>query len=166
MMGSTDPLELPVKCSVAVVLRCAARPGEFLAVRRPPDDDRLPDVWGLPAVTLRTGELPEAAVRRLGREKLGADIQASRFVGVRAADRQDHLLILMDLEAGGQGGQEGLVEGAEKLCQQGLNTRRRSEREPATTHDILPQLSVYSSEAQHRREQDGLAQVGEKSRET
>ena len=105
MMGSTDPLELPVKCSVAVVLRCAARPGEFLAVRRPPDDDRLPDVWGLPAVTLRTGELPEAAVRRLGREKLGADIQASRFVGVRAADRQDHLLILMDLEAELQSGE-------------------------------------------------------------
>ena len=92
-------LEGPVKCSVAAVVRSSAHPGAFLAVRRPPDDDRLPDVWGLPAVTLAEGELPEAAVRRLGREKLGTDLEPRSFVGIRAADRGEYLLILMDIEA-------------------------------------------------------------------
>ncbi|HEX6070343.1 MAG TPA: NUDIX domain-containing protein, partial [Longimicrobiaceae bacterium] len=67
---STDALGRPVKCSVAAVVRREGAPGEFLAVRRPPDDDHLPNVWGLPAVSLRDGELPEAALRRLGEEKL------------------------------------------------------------------------------------------------
>lgn len=92
-------LEGRVKCSVAAVVRSPAHPGAFLAVRRPPDDDRLPDVWGLPAVTLTDGELPEDAVRRLGREKLGTELEARSFVGIRAADRGDYLLILMDIEA-------------------------------------------------------------------
>lgn len=95
----SNPLEKPVKCSVAAVVRSAGHAGAFLAVQRPPDDDRLPDVWGLPAVTLQPGELPEAAVRRLGIEKLGVPLRATRFVGIRAADRHDYLLILMDLEA-------------------------------------------------------------------
>ena len=101
----TDPLDRPVKCSVAAVVRRGEGLAEFLAVRRPADDDRLPGVWGLPAVTLRPGELPEAALRRLGEEKLGVSLRPLRFVGVRAADRGDHLLILMDLEAEVQRGE-------------------------------------------------------------
>lgn len=96
---STDALGRPVKCSVAAVVRRVGAPGEFLAVRRPPDDDHLPNVWGLPAVSLRDGELPEAALRRLGEEKLGARLEPTRFIGIKAADRGDYLLILMDLEA-------------------------------------------------------------------
>jgi ADP-ribose pyrophosphatase YjhB (NUDIX family) len=90
-------VERPVRCSVAAVVR---RPDQsFLAVRRPLDDDHLPGVWGLPAVTLKAGELPEAALRRLGREKLGAEISPVRFVGILSADRGSYELILMDIEA-------------------------------------------------------------------
>ena len=89
----------PVKCSVAAVLRNPEDGREFLAVQRPPDVDRLPDVWGLPAVSLQPGELPEAAVRRLGREKLATGIEPVRFVGIRSMDRGDYELILMDVEA-------------------------------------------------------------------
>lgn len=95
----TAVLEKPVKCSVAAVIRDPAEAEAFLAVRRPPDDTELPLVWGLPAVSLRTGELPEAALQRLGREKLGVRLSPRRFVGIRAADRGEYLLILMDLEA-------------------------------------------------------------------
>src|SRR5688572_14961912 len=88
----------PVGCSVAAVIR---RQGEapFLAVRRPPDDDKLPGIWGLPAVTLRPGELPEDGLRRIGYEKLGVRLEPFRFVGIRAADRGSYELILMDIEA-------------------------------------------------------------------
>jgi ADP-ribose pyrophosphatase YjhB (NUDIX family) len=89
----------PIRCSVAAVVRRTRDGREFLAVKRPRDDDRLPDLWGLPAVSLQPGELPEAALRRLGREKLGVHLEARSFLGIRAADRGDYELILMDLEA-------------------------------------------------------------------
>ena len=46
-----------------------------LAVRRPPDDPELPDVWGLPAASLRPGEGWEDALRRAGRDKLGVTLE-------------------------------------------------------------------------------------------
>lgn len=88
-----------VKCTVAAVVRNPANEREFLAVKRPPDDDRLPSVWGLPAVTLQPGELPEDGLRRIGREKLAAAIEPTRLVGIKSSDRGDYELILMDIEA-------------------------------------------------------------------
>ena len=88
----------PIKCSVAAVIRRRGAP-EFLAVQRPPDDDHLPDAWGLPAVSLGAGELPESGLARLGREKLGVELEPVRFMGARAADRAGYQLILMDIEA-------------------------------------------------------------------
>lgn len=89
----------PIRCAVAAVLRRDHRSEHFLAVQRPPDDDLLPGVWGLPAVTLQPGELPEQGVRRIGREKLGVEVEPVRFVGIGAMDRGDYQLILMDIEA-------------------------------------------------------------------
>jgi ADP-ribose pyrophosphatase YjhB (NUDIX family) len=83
--------------SVAAVIR--RDDGCFLAVRRPPDDDHLPDVWGLPAVTLRPGEEPEEGVRRVGREKLGVELEPVRPIGSKAADRGAYRLELTDFEA-------------------------------------------------------------------
>lgn len=87
-----------MKCSVAAVIRRREDP-RFLSVRRPQDDEHLPGLWGLPAVTLTAGELPEAGLRRIGREKLGVEITPIAFVGIDTAERGDHRLILMDLEA-------------------------------------------------------------------
>jgi ADP-ribose pyrophosphatase YjhB (NUDIX family) len=53
----------------------------ILAVQRPSNDEDLPDVWGLPAGSLRVGETFEACVVRSGREKLGVDV---RIVGLIA----------------------------------------------------------------------------------
>jgi ADP-ribose pyrophosphatase YjhB (NUDIX family) len=89
----------PVRCAVAAVLRHPANERLFLAVRRPETDEHLPGVWGLPAVTLEPGELPEQGLRRVGREKLGAEIEPVRFVGVKGRDRGAYELILMDIEA-------------------------------------------------------------------
>jgi 8-oxo-dGTP diphosphatase len=49
-------------------------------VRRPDDDDDLPGVWGLPAVSLAKDESPEDAVRRAGRDKLGVEVRPLRAV--------------------------------------------------------------------------------------
>jgi ADP-ribose pyrophosphatase YjhB (NUDIX family) len=81
---------------VAAVIR---RGADVFAVRRPLDDDDLPGIWGLPAITLSTGELPEDGVRRLGREKLGVSLVPVRMLGIDAQERPRYRLILMDVEA-------------------------------------------------------------------
>jgi hypothetical protein len=53
----------------------------LLLVRRPDDDEDLPGVWGLPAVSLGAGESEEDAVRRAGREKLGVELEPVERVG-------------------------------------------------------------------------------------
>ena len=89
----------PTKCSVAVFLVKPTNDKEFLVVKRPPDDDRLPNVWGLPAVTIKDEELPEQAVSRVGVEKLVTEIKPIGLLGIKSADRGDYQLILMDIKA-------------------------------------------------------------------
>ncbi|OGD11109.1 hypothetical protein A2395_03985 [Candidatus Amesbacteria bacterium RIFOXYB1_FULL_47_9] len=89
----------PTKCSVAVFLVKPTNDKEFLVVKRPPDDDRLPNVWGLPAVTIKDEELPEQAVLRVGVEKLVTEIKPIGFLGIKSADRGDYQFILMDIKA-------------------------------------------------------------------
>lgn len=89
----------PVKFSVAVFLINPHNEHEFLVVQRPADDDNLPNVWGLPAVTIKNDELPELAVQRVGKEKLNTDIKPHSFLGIKYAERENYNLILMDIKA-------------------------------------------------------------------
>ena len=56
-------------------------PAGLLLVRRPDDDEDLPGVWGLPAVSLAPGESEEQAVRRAGRDKLGVELDPVEPLG-------------------------------------------------------------------------------------
>ena len=89
----------PVKFSVAAVIKNPSNLEEILAVKRDPNDESFPGVWALPAVTLKAGELPEDAVRRIGNEKLATKIKPVSTIGIRSADRGDYESILMDVEA-------------------------------------------------------------------
>ena len=60
----------------------------LLVVRRPPEDDLLPNVWGLPAATLRVGESYEDAAVRAGQEKLGVKIRIVGEIAEGTADRR------------------------------------------------------------------------------
>ena len=97
----------PIKRSIAVVVSAgpAATPGvkaglhswrarthAVLLVRRPPDDEDLPDAWGLPAGSLRAGESWEEAVRRAGREKLGVELRPGPLLGEGDLERRDYIL--------------------------------------------------------------------------
>lgn len=87
--------DLPVKRSVAfVVVRASDGPADpgVLAVRRPPDDEELPDAWGLPAASLREGEGWEEAVRRAGREKLGVELAVGEMLREGEAERDAYRL--------------------------------------------------------------------------
>lgn len=89
----------PTKFSVAVYIVNPDNKQEFLIVKRPPDDDMLPNVWGLPAVTIEQDELPEAAAKRVGKEKLNTNIESVSFIGIKRVDRGDYDFILMDIKA-------------------------------------------------------------------
>ncbi|MEE8521918.1 MAG: NUDIX domain-containing protein [Gemmatimonadota bacterium] len=90
-----------IKSSVAVVIRAgsADRQGCILAVRRPPDDPELPDVWGLPAASLRAGESWRAAVERAGRDKLGVELSVAAVLREGAGERPGYRLHMMLCEA-------------------------------------------------------------------
>ncbi len=78
------PSDRPAKRSIAVLIEeprvppAATGESRWLLVRRPPDDEDLPDAWGLPAGSFRAGESEEALVRRIGREKLGVELRPAR----------------------------------------------------------------------------------------
>jgi len=88
----------PTKFAIAVALINPNNASEVLAVKRPANDDSLPNVWGLPAIVPKDGELPEDAVKRLGVEKLATEIEATSYIGIKRSDRNTYELILMDIE--------------------------------------------------------------------
>lgn len=98
-----EPRYPEVRCAVAAAVRREG--GLVLAVRRPDEPgEELPGVWGLPAVTLRTGESPEEGVRRVGREKLGADLTPVQALADGEQRRAGYTLRMTVYEASLAGG--------------------------------------------------------------
>lgn len=89
----------PARRAVSFVIRSTEQPGHVLTVLRPPDDLDLPDVWGLPAGSLRPGESWEDAVRRAGREKLGVDLNVGRELARGSLERRAYTLEMRLFEA-------------------------------------------------------------------
>jgi 8-oxo-dGTP pyrophosphatase MutT (NUDIX family) len=88
----------PVKNSVAFVIYNRNRT-HFLIVKRPPEDEGLPDVWGLPAGSLRDEETYEEAIVRSGREKLGVELKVVGKIGEGEVDRGGYILHMEEYEA-------------------------------------------------------------------
>lgn len=86
------PESRPIRRAISFVIRPPDRPDRALIVRRPPDDEDLPDVWGLPAGSLREGESWEDAVRRSGREKLGVRLDVGRELNRGTTERAEYTL--------------------------------------------------------------------------
>ena len=82
---------------VAVVLK---KKGDeaFLEVKRPPEDKDLANDWGLPAATMKPGELPEECAKRVCLEKLGCKATPTRFIGLMFQKRNAYDIFLMDIE--------------------------------------------------------------------
>ena len=80
----------PIKRSISLAIHHSD--GRVLQVRRPPDDEDLPLVWGLPAASLGSGETWEDAVRRAAREKLGVEVEPGRVLNEGARERPGYRL--------------------------------------------------------------------------
>lgn len=84
--------DVRVKRSVALAIRSDRDPSQVLAVLRPADDDELPDVWGLPAASLRRNESWLDAARRVGKEKLGIEVEPEGLLNEGAQCRPSYTL--------------------------------------------------------------------------
>ena len=89
----------PVKQSVAVVVFAPHDRRSVLIVQRPPDDQELPNAWGLPAASLQPGESVQAAVRRTGTDKLGVSLRPLRELQLGAMERTPYRLEMRLIEA-------------------------------------------------------------------
>jgi 8-oxo-dGTP diphosphatase len=78
--------------TVSLAIEAPDTSGRILAVRRPPDDPDLPDAWGLPAGRVRPEESLQAAAVRVGREKLGVEIEGVAPLRRGSTPRPDYRL--------------------------------------------------------------------------
>jgi len=88
---------MTTKKSVSVAIH--GEDGQVLVVLRPPDDEDLPNLWGLPASSLRPGENWEDAVRRTAREKLGVQVEVGPELSRGSIDREKYRLEMRLYEA-------------------------------------------------------------------
>jgi 8-oxo-dGTP diphosphatase len=89
----------PIKQSVSVAIFHPTDPQRVLIVQRPPDDEDLPNAWGLPAASLQPNESWDAAVARIGQEKLGVTLRPLRELNRGQRERRDYMLEMRLLEA-------------------------------------------------------------------
>lgn len=95
MMGDRGPRGRPSRPAMALVIEDPGTAGgapRWLLVRRPEDDPDLPGVWGLPAGSHAEGEMDEALVRRIGREKLGVETEDLGCLSEGHVDRPGYRL--------------------------------------------------------------------------
>lgn len=87
-----------IKYVVAIALKKEEGSREFLVVKRPDDDPDLGGHWGLPAASMKEGELPEQAAQRVCKEKLDCEATPVRFMGLMYQKRNSYDIFLMDIE--------------------------------------------------------------------
>ena len=88
----------PVKRVISFVIYHSDQK-RFLIVQRPADDDDLPNLWGLPAGSLRPEETWKDAVRRSGKEKLGVELEIGSCITEGSLERQAYTLEMKEYEA-------------------------------------------------------------------
>ncbi len=94
---------MPVRRAVAAALR---RDDDLVfAVKRPDEPgEELPNVWGLPAITLLEGETPEEGIQRLGALKLDVELTPLRRLVEGEQQREGYTLhmTVYDASPGGE----------------------------------------------------------------
>ena len=83
---------IPMKRSVAVMI---FKGDTVLSIRRSDEDDELPGIWGLPAGTFRDAETIKDLIMRVGRDKLGVELEPVRKL---AAGRQFRTRYLLEMD--------------------------------------------------------------------
>lgn len=120
----------PVRRSVSVAVHDPERAGEVLIVRRPADDEELPNSWGLPAASLREGEDWTDAARRAARDKLGVELTVTAELNHGMIERADYLLDMRLLE--------GSISGTPQVPQPHHDVTQYTDWRWGRSEDLIP----------------------------
>jgi ADP-ribose pyrophosphatase YjhB (NUDIX family) len=85
-------LSISIKYAVFFVIYNANDASQILIVKRPPDDENLPNVWGLPASSLSKDQSFHEALIKAGKIKLGVTLKPKEFIGRGNIQRQSYTL--------------------------------------------------------------------------
>jgi len=88
----------PIKDAISYVIYNEDR-SKILIVQRPNNDEDLPNMWGLPAGTIKDEETHEDAIIRSGKDKLGVELEVVGFIGKDDLERSKCILHMEDYEA-------------------------------------------------------------------
>ena len=88
-----------VKYAIFYVIKNKEDPSKILIVKRPDDDVDLPDMWGIPAGSVKEGETYEEAIIRNGRNKLGVELKVIKLIERGNLDRGSYILHGEEYEA-------------------------------------------------------------------
>ena len=90
---------IPAVCAALLLGACSGTPEtRFYTLLRPPTDEDLPNVWGLPAATLRPGETWADAIKRIGLEKLGVQLKVGGELQHGSIERRNLPMHVTDSE--------------------------------------------------------------------
>ena len=88
-----------VRYAVFYVIKNPQNDSEILIVKRPSDDADLPNIWGIPAGSVKEGETYEEAIIRNGKNKLGVELEIVNLIGRGNLDRGNYILHGEEYEA-------------------------------------------------------------------
>ncbi len=85
-------IEKRVDNAAFAVIRNPEDESKVLVVKRPEEDEEIGGMWGLPATPIKDDEGIVDAVKRIGKDKLGVELEILDFIGRGTMDRGDYLL--------------------------------------------------------------------------
>jgi len=86
----------PLKHAVSVIIRDN---NTTLFALRSADKERFPLTWSMPSYFVKEGEAHSETVKRIGKDKLGVDLELVRLLNEGYGERDDFLLFMHDYEA-------------------------------------------------------------------
>lgn len=91
----------PIKHAVSVVIRNNSK---TLFALRSPNKKRFPSTWSLPSYFVIEGELDSDTIKRIGRDKLGVQLEPVRLLNEGYGERDEFTLFMHDYEVAIVGG--------------------------------------------------------------
>ena len=126
-----------VKYAVFYVIRNKEDNSKILIVKKPEDDSDLPNVFGIPAGSVKEGETYEQAIIKNGKNKLGVNLKIKNFIGRGNIDREDYILHGEEYEAE-------IVSGTPKAPQENSEGTQYQDWKWGTYEDLIEAASKHS----------------------